>query len=413
MSSSTLEIPAGETFGARQLWIVGACFLVAMVDGFDTLMLAYIAPLLSQTWDLSHGGMGRLFGVGYLGAVFGGFCMGPVADRVGRKRALLACLAIIATFTLLGARVGSPGELMLYRLFAGVGLGGAIPCITALTAENVPAGRRTGMVTAMFLGFPIGAVVGGAITAWLLTRFGWPAIFVAGGCAAIACILLVGLLVPGTASGNQRHAQSPFSTLGKQFADGRAAAAMMLWITAFCVMMVTYFMVSWTPTVLHLTGMDLHQADTASLSVNIGGIAGALAMAALVGRRSPFAFAAAFLLLGTLVVCCIGFSLGSTALAVAVFFFAGFGVIGGQLILPAMAARLFPASVRGAGVGALMGVGRIGSIVGPMVGGLLLGLQLSWTYLYLIAAVPVAVAAIAVATAELLRPREPEEGEAK
>ncbi|MDT4854322.1 3-hydroxybenzoate transporter MhbT [compost metagenome] len=108
-------------------------------------------------------------------------------------------------------------------------------------------------------------------------------------------------------------------------------------------------------------------------------------------------------------VCTIGFSLESTALAVVAFFFAGFGVIGGQLILPAMAARLFPASVRGAGVGALMGIGRIGSIVGPMIGGLLLGMELPWTYMYLIAAVPVAVAAIAVASAEMLRPRESDE----
>lgn len=409
MSTSALDISATEALGAQQLRVIIVCFVVAMVDGFDTLMLAYIAPLLSQTWDLSHGGMGKLFGIGYLGAVFGGFCMGPISDRIGRKRALIASLLIIATFTLLGSQAGSPGELMIYRLFAGLGLGGAIPCITALTAENVPASRRTSMVTAMFLGFPIGAVVGGGITAFLLTRFDWPAIFIVGGVAAIACILLTTFLVPASVPGAGRHAQSPFSTLGKQFADGRGPATVMLWITAFCVMTVTYFMVSWTPTVLHLTGMDLHKADTASLSVNIGGIVGALLIATLVGRRSPFICAACFLLVGTLVVCAIGASLQSTALAVIAFFFAGFGVIGGQLILPAMAARLFPASVRGAGVGALMGIGRIGSIAGPMIGGLLLSMELPWTYMYLIAAIPVAVAAMAVASAEVLRPREADE----
>jgi AAHS family 4-hydroxybenzoate transporter-like MFS transporter len=237
-------------------------------------------------------------------------------------------------------------------------------------------------------------------------HFDWPAIFIVGGCAAIACILLTVFLIPTSEPSNVRHTQSPFSTLGKQFAEGRGPAAVMLWITAFCVMMVTYFMVSWTPTVLHLTGMDLHKADTASLSVNIGGILGALVIASLIGRRSPFVFAACFLLLGTLVVCGIGFSLNSTPLAVAAFSLAGFCVIGGQLILPAMAARLFPASVRGAGVGALMGIGRIGSIAGPMIGGMLIGMELPWNYMYLIAAVPVAVATLAIASAEILRPRE-------
>lgn len=409
MSTSAMKLDVSEALTSKQLRIIMVCFVVAMVDGFDTLMLAYIAPLLGQAWDLGHGEMGKLFGIGYLGAVFGGFGMGPISDRIGRKKALIASLLFIAIFTLLGATSQSPTELMIYRFFAGLGLGGAIPCITALTAENVSPNRRTSMVTSMFLGFPIGAVAGGAITAFLLTRFDWPAIFIFGGCAAILCMLLIIFLVPASEKTIGHHSQSPFSTLAQQLADGRAPAAIMLWIAGFCVMTVTYFMVSWTPTVLSLTGLDIHKADTASLSVHLGGICGALFMAATAGKKGPFYAAAGFLLLGALVVGLIGYSLGSTMTAVVAFFFAGLGVLGGQLFLPAMAARLFPASVRGAGVGTLMGIGRIGSIAGPMIGGLLLSYQLPWNDMYLIAAVPVAIAACAIACAEMLRPKDQEQ----
>ena len=140
-------------------------FLVAMVDGYDTLMLAFIAPLISKELALNPQTLGEIFASSYAGAALGAMAIGIAADRFGRKSMLIASLAVVGVFTVLCARSAIPPQLMLLRALAGLGLGGALSAITALTAGNAPDDRRRATVTRMFLGFPVGAIVGGAVTA--------------------------------------------------------------------------------------------------------------------------------------------------------------------------------------------------------------------------------------------------------
>ena len=163
--------------------ILVICFITAMIDGFDTLILAFIAPLIAKAFALSPVEIGRLFAINFIGAVIGGLGFGPLADRFGRRTMLLVSLALAAVFTLLCSFANSLPVLMALRFLAGLGLGGVIPMIIALTAESMPPPLRTASVTWMFLGIPLGAVAGGATVAATLS-YGWQAIFAGGGVAA-------------------------------------------------------------------------------------------------------------------------------------------------------------------------------------------------------------------------------------
>jgi len=159
--------------------VAGIGFVVAMVDGYDTLMLAFIAPLISKEWALHPQTVGAIFASSYAGAALGATAIGIAADRFGRKTMLLASLALVAVFTMLCARSANPAQLMVLRALAGLGLGGALSTSIALVAENAAVHQRRAIVTRMFLGFPIGAIVGGAVTAGVMTSLGWRGVFLA------------------------------------------------------------------------------------------------------------------------------------------------------------------------------------------------------------------------------------------
>lgn len=180
------------------LRVLAICFAVAVVDGFDTLVISFIGPAILETWGLSPPQLGRIFGAGLVGAALGGMTAGVVADRLGRKRTLLICILLFAVLTFACAFARTPTELALLRLAGGLGLGGAIPNIVALTAEHASAQRRSASVTLMFIGFPLGAVLGGALTALIIGSHGWRTVFMLGGVLPLLLLPAVWWGVPET-----------------------------------------------------------------------------------------------------------------------------------------------------------------------------------------------------------------------
>lgn len=384
------------------------CFAVAMVDGFDTLVVSFIAPAFAAEWELPAEAVGRLFAAGLLGAAIGAVTAGSLADRVGRRTALLGCVGLFTVATLLCAAAPDPGTLAALRLVAGLGLGGAIPSITALTAESLPLENRAGGVTRMFLGFPLGAVLGGALVASIIGPLGWRAAFLLGGAAGAALLPPLWLYVTDAAPGDRHHDGSRREPL---LAHGRALPAAALFAAAFLVLLVSYFLINWSPSILVRAGMSEERSILGGVLLNVGGIMGALLLAALVGRTTPFRVVGLTLLVGGALVVALGAGLSDPNIAAPLLLATGAGVVGGQLTFPALAAALFPRSARATGVGLTMGAGRAGSIVGPYCGGLLLDAGLGWGPLFLIIAVPTAVAGFLVLVAGWRSPvdrREPE-----
>jgi MFS transporter, AAHS family, 4-hydroxybenzoate transporter len=387
------------------LRVFAICFAIAMVDGFDTLVVSFIGPALLQTWSLSPPELGRIFGAGLIGAALGGMAAGVVADRLGRKHTLLICITLFAVLTLACAFARTPTELALLRLAGGLGLGGAIPNIVALTAEHSSPQRRSALVTLMFIGFPLGAVLGGALTALFIGSHGWRAVFLLGGVLPLLLLPAVWWGVPETLVGTRHDAHRATTSIVSQFADGRAVVVVLLWLGVFSIMLLTYFLINWTPTILSMAGVPEQRAIMGAVALNLGGIVGAALLTTIIDKVGAFRVVAITLIPGTLLVIVMGAAASVPFPLLALVFLMGACVLGAQLSIPALATRLFPMHVRGTGIGWTMGMGRLGSIIGPTVGGILVGATPDSGALFQLAALPCAIAALCIGAGHFVMSR--------
>ena len=375
-------------------------FVILMVDGYDSLMAGNIAPLLAHEWHLQPADIGKLFAICYLGAILGAVSMGPLADRFGRRPMLLWALALAAVATALCAVAPNFPALCLFRFLAGIALGGALPAVSSLTAEHAKRGTRNGTVTLTFIGYPMGAVVGGAITAGAL-QHGWRAIFWG---TFLCCVVAfcIAWLLPETYRARRGLVEGSLARrlrvgFTEQFEDGRLMPALALWLSLFCLMLLVYFLVNWSPSILVASGSAPAIAALAPVFLNLGGIVGALGLAPAINRFGPYRPVAILAGVGAFVIAALGLDHQAVGLTMVLLFIAGIAIMGGQLNFPAMTVDLYPQHVRGAGAGWTIGMGRVGSIVGPLLGGSLIGAGFGLQSLFLVATVPALLAAVALA----------------
>lgn len=376
-----------------------------MVDGFDTLVVSFIAPALMESWELSPPALGRIFGAGLIGAALGGMTAGVLADRLGRKRTLLISIVLFAVLTLACAFARTPTELVLLRLAGGLGLGGAIPNIVALTAEHSSPQRRSALVTLMFIGFPLGAVLGGALTALIIGSHGWRAVFLFGGVLPLLLLPAVRWGVPETLVAARHVARPAGAAILAQFDDGRAPAVVLLWLGVFSIMLLSYFLINWTPTILSMSGIPEQRAIMGAVVLNFGGIVGAALLTTVIDKFGAFRAVGLTLIPGALLVAVMGAGSSLPVPLMALVFLTGACVLGAQLSIPALATRLFPMHVRGTGIGWTMGMGRLGSIIGPTVGGVMVAAIPNYNTLFHIAAIPCALAAVCIGAGHVLMSR--------
>jgi len=407
-----------------QVLVFVLCFLIVLIDGFDTQAVAFAAPLLRHELGGGHNALGLLFSAGLLGGLFGGLVFGPVGDRLGRRPILVAALAIVAVGTLATAAAHGAASLAALRFFTGLGLGGAIPGVIALAAEYAPPGRRKLIVSLVFSGFPLGAVVGSLVSAWVLPHLGWRAIFVIGGAAPAVLLPLCWALLPESLvhlrakTGSDTAAARIIARLGPQatlalggdgddhrgprnaiadlFREGRAAGTALLWLICFVSLLATYCTISWLPTLVREAGLPLSTAVLAAGSINVGSVLGNIALSRLGDRISPFLPIAVSFLLGGLCVGFIGRATGSSGEMLGVCLAAGAFAVGAQLSITALIAAYYPARLRATGVGWSFGVGRLGGVVGPMIAGLLLAADIGFDRLMFIIGAIFIIAAGAV-----------------
>jgi AAHS family 4-hydroxybenzoate transporter-like MFS transporter len=403
--STTDRLTTGRGSARRLSMAPVICFVVAMIDGYDTLMLSFIAPLISKEWALAPQTFGKIFGSTYAGAAVGAAVIGIAADRFGRKTMLLASLSLAGVCTFVSAWSGGPTSLMWWRLAAGIGLGGAIPAISALTAEHASPGRHSVAVARMFLGYPVGALIGGVVTAGIMASVGWRGIFMGGGICALLVVPLVALFVsetPGEARAvSPVHSRHPLAEL---VSGGRIWGTVLVCVATCLTLLVSYFLVSWTPTVLTLSGTSPQRAAVIGATLNLGGLTGAWILSSLIANFSPSLTIATSLAGGALAIAFLGQSLAVPGVTVLILVFAiGLLVIGAQVNIPALCVHYYPASVYSTGVGLAMAVGRLGSIAGPLIGGRLMSAQIGWGPLFLLAAVPAMTAAFALAAMPIKR----------
>jgi len=422
-------------FGRLQLLILLLCAWIALLDGFDTQAIAYVAPVIAEQWGIAMAGFGPIFGAGLAGLAVGAFVLSPAADRFGRKSVILLSVLLFGVFALITARATTLNELLAYRFLTGLGLGGAMPNIVALTSEYAPKRIRALLIAIMFCGFPLGSTIGGLISAPLIAVHGWPAVFVVGGVLPLVTLIVLFIwlpesirylmtrdvadiriakllarldpsLPPSAANRYVVHgSRASGFPVSKLLAEGRASMTMLLWVAFFMNLLVMYFLVNWMPSLLKASGLPLNIAILSTAVLNAGGVVGAIVLGRFVDRLDPYLVlggaysASAFFIAG------IAFGSANVWTLMISTFLAGFGVVGAQIGMNALAAGLYPTEIRSTGVGWALGVGRIGSIIGPVAGGVLLGFGWTAQSVVLTAAVPALLAGLAVIA---LRKREPQ-----
>jgi AAHS family 4-hydroxybenzoate transporter-like MFS transporter len=420
--------------GRYQLWVAAMCASIVFVDGFDAQAMGYVAPALTSALHIPRSVLGSVISSGLFGMMIGALVSGPVADRVGRKPVLVLSALIFGIGSLLTATAQSVDRLIAFRVLTGLGMGGAMPNAIALTSEYMPRRRRATAVTAMICGFSLGAAVGGFVAAPIIPRFGWESVFIVGGTvpvliAAAAFFLLPDSIrflvvkggederarrylariapeavIPPELSSGVDEQQSGGAFLVKQlFTEGRAGVTSLIWVVYFMNLLNLYFLNSWLPTIISDAGIPVSTAVLLTSLFQVGGIGGALALGRALDRDFSFRILAACYLWAAVCVYLIGAAGTSVPVLALTIACAGLGIIGGQNASHALTADLYPTRIRSTGVGWALGIGRIGSIVGPLVGGQLLTRGTAIRQVFWAAAVPALIATAAAGSIALVK----------
>ncbi len=406
-----------------QIKLIIWSFFIVLIDGYDIAAIAFAAPSLVRAWNLSPGALGPVFSASLVGILFGSAIFGWVGDRYGRKAALVASNLLFGVFTFAASYAGNLQEMFWLRLLAGIGIGGVIPNVVAINAESAPRHLRATLAIIAVGCVPIGGAIPGFVTATLVPQYGWPILFQIGGIVpvVIAVAALFGMpesIKYMTLHPRERHAmealvaeirpdfkvpanarfviedekQFPGFNPAYLFRQGLALITPLVWLLFALNLMGFFFLLSWTPTLMTAAKLPPATAALAGAALQVGGTVGSLSLCWWLQRHRFLAIALMFAL-AVPVVGAIGFAgLTSAPALLTATFFAGFLVLGVQSGLNVVGAMIYPTSLRANGSGWQLGIGRVGSIVGPLLGALFVGLAVQ--HLYMWSALPFAAGAV-------------------
>jgi AAHS family 4-hydroxybenzoate transporter-like MFS transporter len=433
-TSATLDIPAlidARPVGRAQVLTFLLCFLVVLLDGFDTAAIGYIAPSLLTEWGVGRAALAPVLSAALFGLAAGALAAGPLADRYGRKAVLVAAVAELGVACLASAFAADLLQLSALRFLTGLGLGAAMPNAVTLTSEYGSARRRALLTNTMFSGFPLGAALGGFLAAWMIPALGWRSVLLLGGGAPLGLAVLLAWRLPESARYLVARKASParIHAVLARIAPGTAPAAgyrlgeaaagagapgglrlvlspayragsIMLWTAYFCGLVIFYALINWMPILFREAGIDPREAALIAALFPLGGF-GAIALGALMDRFDADVMVAAGFALTALAVASIGQAIGQVALLVPAVLVAGTLMNTAQSSLPALAAGFYPTGGRATGVAWMMGIGRFGGIAGSFLVAELAGTSLPATFAVI--AAPAVLAAVAVAAKRLAR----------
>jgi AAHS family 4-hydroxybenzoate transporter-like MFS transporter len=417
------EIIDSTKLNAFHFRVVGLCALLIFFDGFDLQAISYAAPAVSAALGISRPMLGPVFSAGFAGLTAGALVFGLLGDRWGRKTVFVLCGVLFGLASLGTSTSTSLTQLLLWRLVAGFGLGGATPISITIATAYCPKRMRATLTMIMYCGFTIGGVFGGWIASGVIP-YGWETLFYIGGAIPLllAPLLIValpetveflvnknrdparigeilsrlkpGFVAPPDARFVLEHQDPGGFQVAELFRHGRAVRTLVLWSIFFSSLVALFFFTTWLPTLLNGLGRSPGEIVGITGAVQGGGLLGSLLFARIILRVRPFLMIA------------VGYALSAGCLVVfarmpaeySLLFGAGLAtgicLVGTQNLLNAMSAQIYPAAIRSTGVGWAIGIGRTGAILGPSIAGLLLAQHFVAADLFLFAAIPPAVAGV-------------------
>lgn len=423
----TIDIPSvidSNRLSRSQLLILMMVGLTVVMDGFDVQSMGYVAPAIIADWGVSKAELGPVFGAGLFGMLVGSLTLSVLADKIGRRPVLIWATVFFSLCMLVTAHVTSIGQLQVIRFVTGLGLGAIMPNALALVGEFSPRHKRVTLMMLVSCGYTIGAVLGGLVSAWMIPLWGWQSVFYLGGIFPLLIAALMYVFVPESmqflvvkgrrldevgrtlrridpslkVDGSTRYALAETAQgsapVVELFREGRGVATVLLWVVNFMNLLNLYFLSSWLPTIATSAGLSTSTAVMVGTTLQVGGVLGTLLMGPVIDRIGFFKVLVPCFALAALSIALIGQPGIGLPLLFLVVTVTGFCIIGGQPAVNALAATYYPTALRSTGLGWSLGIGRWGSIAGPVLGGLLIQFEWSNSEIFLAMAVPTVIAAL-------------------
>ena len=372
-------------------WIVLVCFVCNMLDGMDVLIISYTAPAIAKAWNISPANLGIVFSSGLIGMTAGAIFLAPLADRFGRKPMMMFAAIVMGICIYATAYTRDISTLMLCRFISGLGIGIMMVSTAAITSEYTPSKTRDFWVSLVVTGYPVGAVLTGlySITA---IQAGWQKLFETAGIVTILVLPVIYFLLHESPD-FKLNAKPSSAKLQTLFAGDMKWGTIQLWTALFLSFSTLYFLMNWIPKLATIAGLSMQSSIYAGTIFNTGAIVGIPVQGYLSSRIGLKKTIGGILLITAVMLAVFQFFIHSQYVLV-ILFFLGFGVQGSFVGLYAVAARMYPTAFRSTGVGWAIGMGRLGGIIGPIIGGYLVTLGLGMAESFMAFAVPSVLAGI-------------------
>lgn len=349
------------------------CFCIAILEGFDIQSIGVVASSIQAEFNLSKGQLGWIFSAATLGMFPGAIVAGRLSDKIGRKKILIFSVALFGLMSLFTAFTTDFNSLVIVRFLTGIGMGGALPLMIAMSSESVPERWSATAVSVMYAGVPFGAGITAVIAGGFTGAGEWKNIFYLGGLTPIALVPLLFFFLKETYTKKQAikddlKENTDFKFI--LFGEGRTATTIQIWLSFLGTLIVLYFILNWLPVLMQNNGLSLKSASNIQVAYQVGGVCGVLILGWLLSNiklRSVVIMIYIGILIG---LSALTFSKSLTALILASGL-SGFFITGGQSALYALAARAYSKNMRGTGVGVAVAMGRVGSFVGPLLAGVI------------------------------------------
>ncbi|MCD0186937.1 MULTISPECIES: MFS transporter [Acinetobacter] len=405
--------------------VVAWCLLIILFDGYDLAINGVVLPLLMDEWGLSAVQAGMLASTALAGMMFGAMIFGSLADKIGRKKVIMICIVLFSGLTFAGGFASNPTEFAILRFLAGLGIGGVMPNLVALTSEYAPKTMRSTLVTTMFSGYAVGGVMAALLGSWFTPSFGWEIMFFIAG-IPLFLLPVIWKFLPESLTfivkeNKQDQARPIVARLAPDlkitqdttfelyqvgvpeaanvvslFKRGRAVNTLLFWLAFFTCLLTMYALSSWLPKLMMAAGYSMDNSLMFMMVMNVGAVVGIVGGGILADRFHLKPVLMFLGIMGALVMSLMGFQSNQFLLYILVFL-AGAASIGSQMLLYSYVAQYYPLAVRSTGIGWSSAIGRMGAIVGPILIGGLLGMNLPAHFNFMAVGLPVLITAIAVA----------------
>ena len=426
------ELIDGQKVQASVIIFLGLAILSVVADGFNIAVMGVVAPELTRDWHISPHALLPLQLAGVAGLLIGAPSLGGLGDRIGRKRVIASALLAFGALSLVSMAARNPSQLVLLRFLTGIGLGGLIPNVIALTAEVAPRRLRGMFIIIVNFGVPAGFALPGLVSASLVPVYGWPVLFLVGGLLSLGIGLAASLLLPESIRyllhrGDRAaevtrlvrrlrpdvaidtHTQFAMAVHGaghrgsprRLFSGGLGVITPLLWIVLAANQFTNFFMVSWLPLLLRSIGAGTQRIGLTTTMYSIGGLVGGLALVFIIDQLGVLPIVALFAI-GVPVVAVIGLPHLSAIAIAAVIAFAGFCVTGNNFGINAVLGTLYPTPIRSMATGWGQALGRVGALLAQVAGGTLLSRHVPFGEVFIAPAASLLIAAIAASALGVL-----------